>query len=527
MVFDVESSILENNLFGVDINEESVEIAKLSLWLRTAKKGRKLNSLNNNIKCGNSLIDDPAVAGDKAFYWQSEFPHIFEKDGFDVVIGNPPYGAKLQEIDIKYLVNKYPLVPTKIKDTYLYFILLCLNILKKKSLFGLIVPNTWLLVNNASEFRKYLLKLNISQIIDYGDDVFADAIVESTTLIIQNELAVEGNVLSIKYRDSKEILNQVINKKVWLEDSLCRIVVELKSDSQTLIKKLESISTPFSKTSEIIFGIKPYQIGHGTPSQTKEMLEKRVYHSNTKTSDEWKPLVTGTDVNRYILQYSNNSYIKYGKGLMYMSNEEKIQNEKLLLRRTSHDIRVVYDNEKYYPQNSLFIITSSLNLKYLLSLLNSKLFDFIYKSKCPQVGKIFAEVKPSIIKELPIFNSSNELSSKLIENVDILLSKNNELQNENNKFQKLLSSKYENLNINTKLEKWYTLSYADFSKELTKQKIKLSLGEQSEWLTFFEEEKQKALAIKNEIDKTDKEIDQMVYQLYGLTDEEIKIVEGK
>ncbi|MCH7524047.1 MAG: N-6 DNA methylase, partial [Bacteroidetes bacterium] len=78
---DVEISILENNLFGVDINQESVDIAKLSLWLRTAQPNRKLNDLSNNIKCGNSLIDDPEVAGDKAFNWQQEFPKIFkEKD---------------------------------------------------------------------------------------------------------------------------------------------------------------------------------------------------------------------------------------------------------------------------------------------------------------------------------------------------------------------------------------------------------------------------------------------------------------
>ncbi|MCK9612529.1 MAG: DNA methyltransferase [Bacteroidales bacterium] len=76
---NIENTILENNLYGVDLNEESVEIAKLSLWLRTAQKGRKLSSLNNNIKCGNSLIDDPAVAGNKAFNWQKEFPNIFKE----------------------------------------------------------------------------------------------------------------------------------------------------------------------------------------------------------------------------------------------------------------------------------------------------------------------------------------------------------------------------------------------------------------------------------------------------------------
>ena len=74
---NIENSILENNLFGVDLNEESVEIAKLSLWLRTAKPNRKLNDLNSNIKCGNSLIDDPEVAGDKAFNWYTEFSQVF------------------------------------------------------------------------------------------------------------------------------------------------------------------------------------------------------------------------------------------------------------------------------------------------------------------------------------------------------------------------------------------------------------------------------------------------------------------
>ena len=88
---DVENHILEKNIYGVDINEESVEIARLSLWLRTAQKGRKLTSLSSNIKCGNSLIDDSEVAGDLAFNWQNEFPKVFAKGGFDVVIGNPPY----------------------------------------------------------------------------------------------------------------------------------------------------------------------------------------------------------------------------------------------------------------------------------------------------------------------------------------------------------------------------------------------------------------------------------------------------
>src|SRR5690606_27500786 len=118
---DVEKSILENNLFGVDLNEESVEIAKLSLWLRTAQPNRKLNDLSDNIKCGNSLIDDVSVAGDKAFNWEKEFPQIFAKGGFDVIIGNPPYGIFIDKASQDYFVDHFPLTNYKI-NLYILFI---------------------------------------------------------------------------------------------------------------------------------------------------------------------------------------------------------------------------------------------------------------------------------------------------------------------------------------------------------------------------------------------------------------------
>jgi type II restriction/modification system DNA methylase subunit YeeA len=73
---EIYKSILRHNIYGVDLNPESVEITKLSLWLKSAQKGKKLNNLDDNIKCGNSLIDDPAVAGDRAFDWQKEFSDI-------------------------------------------------------------------------------------------------------------------------------------------------------------------------------------------------------------------------------------------------------------------------------------------------------------------------------------------------------------------------------------------------------------------------------------------------------------------
>ena len=101
------------------------------------------------------------------------------------MIGNPPWGAQIDGISAQYLLGKYPIIPGKIKDTYLYFTLLALSLIKKTGYLGIIIPNTWLLINNAKAFREHLLQFNIKKILDHGDRVFADAIVECTTLILQ------------------------------------------------------------------------------------------------------------------------------------------------------------------------------------------------------------------------------------------------------------------------------------------------------------------------------------------------------
>lgn len=170
---DVEKSILENNLFGVDLNEESVEIAKLSLWLRTAQPNRKLNDLNNNIKCGNSLIDDVAVAGDKAFNWQQEFPQIFAKGGFDVVIGNPPYVSKSFSENERGFFNKIYETAQYQLDLYVSFIEKGVNLLQPNGIISYIVPNSWLKNLMFDKCRKYLLdNILFNNIIPNLDNIF-------------------------------------------------------------------------------------------------------------------------------------------------------------------------------------------------------------------------------------------------------------------------------------------------------------------------------------------------------------------
>lgn len=141
------------------------------------------------------------------------------------------------------------------------------------------------------------------------------------------------------------------------------------------------------------------------------------------------------------------------------------------------------------------------------------------------VGKPLAEVKVVFIERLPIAIPSDQLP--FIQIADLMLSLNKQLQELSQKVQRNIQREFNLQDLPTKLQNWYLLSYIDFIKELDKKKVKLSLSQKAEWEEYFNMESKKALELKNQIDDTDKEIDQMVYQLYELTDEEIKIVEGR
>jgi type II restriction/modification system DNA methylase subunit YeeA len=180
---DVENSILENNLFGVDLNEESAEIAKLSLWLRTAQPNRKLNDLSGNIKCGNSLIDDHEIAGDKAFNWQQAFPQVFSKGGFDVIIGNPPYVSHERIDNKEFIKSKYNSF-SAFGDLYIYFYELSLKIMKNYGITSLITSNSFLKTEYGKPLRTLIQKeTEILEIINIENtQIFSDATVNTVIL---------------------------------------------------------------------------------------------------------------------------------------------------------------------------------------------------------------------------------------------------------------------------------------------------------------------------------------------------------
>ncbi len=524
--FDMTNDILEKNLYGVDINDESVDIAKLSLWLRTAKKGRTLATLNNNLKCGNSLIDDPTVAGEKAFDWEKEFPEVFANGGFDVIIGNPPYGAKISKEEKLYFKSNYEVTEYNF-DTYNFFFEFSLKILKREGFLGSITPNTFLVVENGILLRKLLFNENTLLSLYETFNVFPDAVVEPITSIIQKKKANDDIKFDViltnrnsKSTEKREFSHGYIRSKNKLILNYRETKIE-----KSLYSKIQNKSVELGTIAQVTTGIKPYQTGKGKPKQTKDIVQNKPFTSFEKQVN-WNPLIRGTQINRYSVKW-NGEYIKYGEWLAEPRKPEIFFNPKIFIRRTDDKLLSSFDSNNYVGVNSVHCIQSvnkGFDEKNLMCQINSKLVNWFFRHEnFHMVGKPLAEVKVIYVERLPIFNSKKISFENL---ADTMLNKKNDLLLIQSKFIRLVKRKFKIEKLQRNLQNWHILTFADFVKELKKKKIKLGLAEEAEWEDYFEAEKAKALTLQATIDQTDKEIDQMVYQLYGLTEEEIEIVEN-
>ena len=761
-LFNIEQSILENNIYGVDINEEAVEIAKLSLWLRTAQRGRKLSSLNTKIKCGNSLIDDPEVAGDKAFNWAKEFPEVFpekkleafhvtwstknsrisekmirahaktgdpvvlteemreiavraieekvieekfrmlalnvlqdhvhillvcdKKDledtvrklkgyssysislqlelsvaeggrqtriwarsfsdtnirdenhlyetmkyiqnnhlkhdhtptrnrglnehsnrglqpsaedtntptakavgcgdaedtntptakavgcgdaedtntptakavgcgdaedtitptakavgcgdagaytppdqafapehsggnakngnatgGFDVVIGNPPYGAKLSKEVQKYLNSIYI---SGGSETAISFIKLSHSLLSEKGMLGFIIPKSFSYASNYKAIREFVFD-DITQIIDCKK--------------VWKEVKLEQVILHFIKNNQLESYKSGI-----LEDEQIKIIGEIdKNTFHEFGFFLNGISGQELKIAKKMILCQKV-LNDIAVNSRGGIFQKFI----TKDQSDFKVL-GGAEIQRYGI-VGLKGYIR--KEIVEKDDKSRIKDNSVLVQNIVAHIEKPIDHIKitsyctdcndctdYRIVDTInqISVNNDYSDKFIWGLLNSDLLNwFVYRFI---FGKAIRTMHfdNSVTSRLPIPDISLSEQQPFIEKADIMLERNKELHTAKEKFLNFLLSKFDIDKPSKKLQDWHLLSTKEFLKELAKKKVKLSLEDEMAWTDLFESKQREALAIKEVIDRTDREIDRMVYELYGLTEEEIAIVEGE
>ena len=531
---DMENSILENNLFGVDLNEESVEIAKLSLWLRTAQPNRKLNDLNGNIKCGNSLIDDETVAGDKAFNWQHAFPKVFEKGGFDVVIGNPPYvnandiKKNSTVLEYNYLKSKYVTAKGTV-DLYIYFFEKGLSILNKNGILCYITPNRFLSASYGTALREHIIfNYKLEAVIDYSDkNVFPDASTYPVITTITQKNSKNYSILTGKFDENTKqlIISYFPSNKLSLLDDY--ILGFLLNDKLPITEKIIEKSISLNKVGKI--------------NATSTAKEADDYSVLINEVSGFKLINTGT-IDPYVTTWGfdyltdkgkkyKNPYFPLNNDLISKNRQSLYSSPKIIISKIGLKCEAFYDAKGVYASvntNCIHSFENSFKPEYVLCWLNSKLYNYMFECLFDGLrmsGGYLLFSAPNL-KNTNIYQATDNEQSKFIELANKMSNYKIELEEQSQKFQRTIQRKFELEELPKKLQDWYKLSYAEFIKELAKKKVKLSLSQEAEWEDYFMQESKKALELKATIDATDKAIDAMVYDLYGLSEEEIAIVEG-
>jgi len=733
---DITTDILERNLFGVDINEESVEIAKLSLWLKTAQKGRKLNTLSNNIKCGNSLIDDPKVAGDKAFNWYKEFPYVFKekekkawhittathnsrysqrmldnhvvvgepvwfdsddeicitqtvkdivltdklnvleynicgdhmhillvcdeqeltdivkkikgrtarlrnsnkginplvrldgekpvpvwtqkfgkseikdeeylanaieyirnnrkkhelpeieaieelkkeflstidqafrteyKGGFDVVIGNPPY-VRAESLGFyrDYLAGHYK-VFNPAGDLFSYFYEHSFNLLKQEGLLGFI-SNTFDKTNAGTSVREYLQ--NEVQFLKYVDftevQIFEGTTTYPVVIIAKKQKPTsqpfefikipkssQSSVVDIDYQEVVLVNQSLLDKENWsFKNNKSVDIIEKFKRNKTVrdvygkcyygVKTALNEAFIIPNSFEVNEHIKPIYEGKELEKWiAPESVQQLILFKSKWTKETYGNKITETEAveklkKEYpeqierILTFEEQAKKRYDKGeffweLRNCAYYDLFEKPKIVFPNLQNSNKFAFDETGAYINAPAVILPTK--DKFLTAILNSKLVWYFLTNICVMRNGGYIEVKPQYFEQVPVPDLSEEVKDKLTQLTNDIISKTIEKQSVQSKFSKLLSIKYSELTQTKKLENWFELDFKGFKNELSKQKIHFSLGEESEWFEYFEEQCQKHKAVSTSISNIENEIDKLVYSLYGLTAEEIDILE--
>lgn len=512
---DIKRHIIQNNIYGVDIEKGAVDIARLRFWLALIideKEPMPLPNLDFKIMQGNSLlesykgvdldvtskklktgkdtkktrgvlslgfeetdvqktiqdlvksyfsitdhtlraqrrqqidkyvkdyikvcaegnhevqdaVDKLEIPNDQFFLWHTYFADVFEKGGFDIVIGNPPYGVSIKDDYRKAVVTSWGNVPDY--EIYYYFIVLAAPLLKEKGIMSYIIPNTFLFNTFAKHFREMLVeKWNVLEILDCTKfPIFESAVVRNAINLFQKDS--EGSK-QVGYRNTANVtsfsdllererefmtvesllaMNQNWGLAYFLPTSI-RNVVNLISSSPLAVKDV------FPEISQGLIAYDKYK------GQSEEIIKSRAYHSFVY-KDGLKKWLWGEDVTRYNLTWNGKEYIDYCNGIANPRNPSFFVGKRMLVREiTNPSIFAALIEIEAYNDPSIIIVKESRDypIEILVGIMNSKLATFFHFNHSPKATKgAFPKILVQDIKEFPLPKVNSDERKILMRLVD-------------------------------------------------------------------------------------------------------------
>lgn len=515
---EIKKSIIQNNIYGVDIEKGAVDIARLRFWLSIVvdeETPSPLPNLDYKIMQGNSLIEsfmgvdlskltyekeykkdkgefslfddeknrlqktvsyllssyyscsdhdkkvklqqeisdtinkqleaqayNPEIlrelgainlaGNNKFFLWHTWFSDVFnrdDKEGFDIVIGNPPYGANIDEL-VPLYERLYPKTSHGYKDIYKYFYDFGLSICKKEGSLCYITPNTFLRQPRYGDLRRVLLEYNITQILDLGENIFMDAVVPVAICLCQNanyqnnEVSFIDLTQIISVQNSKEVLNSIkfehLSQNYWAttrNNSFTKVIQHLTQN----IVELDSI-LKFKDA-----GINYQRVKVGLSQKGKSDLSSRLLYEGEKESKNDVEFWKGVDINSFFISEHTSRFcrtnITLREGERVILNEDYFNiSPKLIWRQTAPYPICTIDYKGVWFGRSIQAglikpeYQNTISYEYLCGILNSKYIRDVYEQNVKEGGRVFPQVKLEKLKPLPIVIPTPE-ERKIVEDI--------------------------------------------------------------------------------------------------------------
>lgn len=567
-LFDLDKNILKNNLYGVDLNKESVEITKLSLWLKTANKRDPLTSLDENILCGNSVVSDPLFA-ENSFQWESSFKEVFEQGGFDVVIGNPPYVRQELIVPIKpHLRKSYKTFHGR-ADLYVYFFEKAFQVLKSGGKMGYICSSKYTTTTYGQPLRSYLLNNSrIRYFMDFDDlDVFKGIIAYPSILIADKEERVKEQEIQYCHfneldqaldayfeREWRPYLQSKVKAEVWnfLEDHIHELNEKLLTEYKTLEEVLGKPKAGVKTGRNLAYIL--------TKSEAESLIQ-----TDRRNSDIIKPYLNGKDVKPYttVSKFSIIFPYREKKSGLELVDIDAYPSVKAHLEqhRTDLEARAIikdgiengtklwYEyqqinksfsfNKVYitYPDianRSCFALTQGNVLDMTLfwteapdpyrelAILNSSVFNFLFNLISTDARGGYKRFKTVFMSKIPYANETKDADLSNLVKESMAHSKEETVFEE--QVLHFILEKFGLKVITPKLEKWYITSFEDILKEFKNQKVTLSQNDEFDLYKFIEMKKSELVKFGEKSIELHSQLNQKVIELYGLMPEEEQLV---